>query len=438
MVLDKKLYDILEVETDVTEEQIKKSYNKLSKIWHPDKHIDPEKKKEVTIKFQEINQAKNILIDKEKRKLYDQIGMDIFKYDSDGGGPDPNSFDDFENMFGGGFPFGMGGFPGFGEHMNGMRSNMRKNMPEHIIKHIEVSLEDIICQKTVTVNYKQNVYCSKCCGEGTKNGEVSKCKSCDGKGKQVRIIKMGTMIQQVISECSVCKGKCTYIEEDNKCNSCNSNGFTIKDKSVHVPLNIGVLFGQDAVLEGKGHQLKNTKTHLIIKVKELPHKVFRRLEDDLYMELELKLFQALFGFDKIVNHLDGRKLHISCSGRTEFNYIRKINGEGITNPDGKKGDLYIRFSVVLPNFSNLPTDTKNQLKSLLQSFDKVEVLNESNVTKTSGLVKTICSDLKQEHSEKVSQLIDKLKNGKPRDNDRNSNMENSYTENDGHTQCVQQ
>jgi DnaJ-class molecular chaperone len=286
------------------------------------------------------------------------------------------------------------------------------------------------------------VCCTKCDGEGTKNGEESKCKACDGKGKQVRVMRMGPMIQQVVMECSNCKSKGTYIEEENKCDGCYGKGYIVKDKSLQVPLNIGVLFGQDAVIEGKGHQLKNTKTHLIIKVKELPHKVFRRLGDDLYVEMELKLFQALFGFDKVVTHLDGRQLHISCSGKTEFNAIRKINGEGIMNPEGKKGDLYVRFIISLPNFTNLPVDTKTQLKGLLQSFDKVEVLNETVVNKSTGLVKTICSDLKQDQSEKVSQLIDKLKNIKSKSNHRNPNVEDSDididSENEGRPQCVHQ
>lgn len=439
MVKDTKLYDILEIGSDATEAQIKKSYNKLSKIWHPDKHQDTEKKKEATIKFQEINQAKNILVDEEKRRIYDQVGMDMFKHDSEGGGgpgPGANPFADFGNIFGGGFPFGMGGFPGFG----GMEPNQRKNIPEHIVEQVEASLENIICQKYVNVNYKQKVYCPKCNGEGTKNGQGSDCKACDGKGKQVRVMRMGPMIQQMVSECSNCKGNGIFIEEENKCYGCYGKGFTVKDKNIQVPLNTGVLFGKDAVIEGKGHQLKNIKTHLIIKVQELPHKVFKRLGADLYVEMELKLFQALFGFDKILTHLDGRKLHISCSGKTDFNTIRKINGEGITNPEGTKGDLYIRFIVNLPNFNTLSSDTKNQLKALLQSFDKTEVLNETSVNKTDGLVKTICSDLKQDKTEKISQFIDKLKIGKPRNNHRNPNMDDSDidSENDGRPQCVQQ
>lgn len=432
MVKDTKLYDILEVETDATEIQIKKSYNKLSKIWHPDKHQDPEKKKEATIKFQEINQAKNILIDEEKRKIYNQVGMDMLKHNTEGSGSDHNPFSDFSN----GFPFDMGGFPGFNGHNGKMNPDQRKNMQEHIVEHVEVSLEDIIRQKSINVNYKQKVYCSKCNGEGTKNSQEAECKVCDGNGKQIRVIRRGNMIQQMIVECPHCKGIGIFIEEENKCNECIGKGFTIKDKSIQVPLNSGVLFGQDAVFEGKGHQLKKFKSNLIIKIHELPHKIFKRLEDDLYMDMEIQLYQALFGFDKVLNHLDGRKLHISCSSKTEFNKIRKINGEGIANPIGVKGNLYIRFIVNLPNFNTLSPDTKTQLKVLLESFDKTEVLNETTVKSSSSLVKTICSDLKPEQSEQVSHLINKLKISKSENNSRNHNK---YENEEGHhqSQCAQ-
>jgi DnaJ-class molecular chaperone len=436
MVKDTKLYDILELEPNATDAQIKKSYNKLSKIWHPDKHLEPEKKKEATIKFQEINQAKNILIDEEKRQIYNQVGMDMFKHSSEGTeGSCYNPFADFGNIFNSGFPFGMGGFPFGMGGMGGMDTRVRQNIPEHIVEQVEATLEDIICQKLVNVNYKQKNYCTKCNGEGTKNGQESDCKLCDGKGKQIRVTRMGPMIQQTVLDCSNCKGKGTYIQEENKCDGCYGNGFIIKDKNIQVPLNTSVLFGQDAIIEGKGHQLKNIKTHLIIKIIELPSKSFKRFGNNLYIEMELKLFQALFGFDKILTHLDGRKLHISCSGKTEFNAIRKLTGEGITNIEGKKGDLYIKFIINLPNFTTLPLDTKTQLKNLLQTFDKAEVLNEIAINKSTDLIKTICSDLKQEHSEKVSHLIDKLKNEKQKNNHRNPEVN---SENEGQTQCIQQ
>jgi DnaJ-class molecular chaperone len=138
MVKDTTLYKRLEVETDANESTIKKAYIKLSKVWHPDKHPEA-MKEEATTKFKEITEAKDILTNKEKRDLYDQIGMDILKQ----GAENPEG-PDLSSMFGGmggmpGFPFGGGmggGFPFGGMHQ-------QNSGPENIMANIDVTLEQL-------------------------------------------------------------------------------------------------------------------------------------------------------------------------------------------------------------------------------------------------------------------------------------------------------
>ena len=141
--------------------------------------------------------------------------------------------------------------------------------------------------------------------------------------------------------------------------------------------------------------------------------------------------------------MDGRKLHLSCSGSTDFRMIRKINNDGMKVSNNSNGDLYVRFNIILPNFSSLPADTKLQLKSLLQSFDKAEVQQESQIVKTPNLTKTVLSECKQ--LETINNLMDTLKNNKQKefkksnkkdfDDSDSSDME---TGNTGQPQCVQQ
>jgi len=409
MVKDTTLYDRLEISPDSSEAQIKKAYNKLSKQWHPDRHINspPEVKEQATAKFQEIGQAKEILLDGEKRQIYDQVGMDMFKNGMDNmdshGGPDP--FAQFGNIFGAGFPFGgMGGMGG----MHGM--GPRQSAPEDVVEKIDVTLEQLFNEQTVNFTFKQKVYCTKCDGEGSKDGKTTKCISCDGKGMKVNTIRMGNMIQQSVGECGVCKGKGKVIEDSNKCESCNGKCYTVKEKTIQIPLKSGLAHGNKIHLSGKGHQFKNSKTDLILAINEKPHETFKRLENNLFIDVELKLYQALFGFDKIITHLDGRKLHISSSGKTDFNSVRKISGEGMQSINGNKGDLFVRFNVDLPNFNSLPGETKTQLKSILQSFDKQEVNTEAQINKTPNLTKTILSECKPEQKEAILEALNHIKN----------------------------
>ena len=123
--------------------------------------------------------------------------------------------------------------------------------------------------------------------------------------------------------------------------------------------------------------------------------------------------------------------------------IRKINNEGMKVSHNSRGDLFVRFNIILPNLSNLPTDTKSQFKSLLQSFDKVEVQQESQVIKTPNLTKTILSECKQ--SDTINNLMDTLKNNKQKEFKKSYKKEfddsdSSETEagNTGQPQCVQQ
>ena len=177
MVRDTILYDQLNISSDATDKDIKKAYHKLSMKWHPDKNID--NKEEATENFQKISEAYSILSDEKKRKMYDQIGIDILKNGSDGPSIDPTQI--FEQFFGGGFG-GFGGFP-FGN----MRGRQQRREEDHCVVEHFVTLEDIYNEKQTEVKYKQKVYCQKCEGTGCKNKKKTKCSNCNGNGKKVEV-----------------------------------------------------------------------------------------------------------------------------------------------------------------------------------------------------------------------------------------------------------
>jgi DnaJ family protein A protein 2 len=390
MVKDTTLYNRLEVSPSTPIDEIKKKGKKLLIKWHPDKN--PGNVEEATKKFQDIQEALSILENPEKREVYDKFGMDGIKGDMGGqeggfnpfgagfpfGGDGPFGF-----SFGGGNPFG-GGFPG---QMN------RSEEKENVVERLDVTLEQIYKEESVNLKYNQKVACTKCNGEGSTDGKKISCNDCNGKGVKVRIMRMGPIQQQAVSPCGSCSGKGTSIPDSSKCTGCAASGYVTKEKTMAIPLKKGFGNGLKMQLEGKGHNVKGNKSDLIVIINELEHPVFKRKGSDLIVEIELKLYQALFGFDKIITHLDGRKLHLHHTGKTNYQTVRRISGEGMLDLRSKQnGDLIIKFTI------DLPTITNETLMKALILVDKNESLTEKNVQKEENLVKTIMMDMNENYN----------------------------------------
>ena len=378
MVVDKTLYDRLEVLTNASQEDIKKKGRKLLIKWHPDKNQD--NIEIATKKFQEIQEALQILENSEKRRMYDEIGMNYVKGDN-------SSQMNPDNPFGPGGPFGSG-FP-FGDMFGGFNVSSQNERRENVVQKLNVTLEQIYKQETVELKYNHRVYCVKCNGEGSKDGTKMNCKDCDGKGIKIQMMRMGPIVQQSVIPCETCKGKGKVIQENNNCEVCHGKGDVNKEKTISIPLKNGLGNGVKLQLQSKGHHFKNQKTDLIVIINEEPHSIFKRKGTDLYVEITLKLYQALFGFDKILVHLDGRKLHLHSTGKTNINSIKKIVQEGMTDlRTGVKGDIIIKFNI------ELPTITNETLIKALTLLNNKESIIEKNLLKETDLVKTLMIDVK--------------------------------------------
>ena len=395
MVKDTTLYERLEIPPQSSESEIKKAFMKLSKVWHPDKNSNSE---ESTKKFQEIYEAKEILLDQTKRELYDRHGMDAFN--NDNGNDMQNPFSGFEQFFGGGSSFG-GGF-NFG-HQRQRKEN------EDIEETLNVELNQLYNEETIDFTYKYKHYCQPCNGEGTKNGLPSKCEACAGKGMRIQIIRMGPMIQQVMSNCNECNGSGkNNSNRDNKCTLCNGVCFNYKDKTIQIPLKSGLVHGNIITMHNKGHIFKNHKSSLKITINELKHNVFIHINNDLFVNININLNQALFGFHKIIKHLDNRELYITSTKITNFNTIRKIQNEGMKNINQKnKGDLYIKFNIILPNkeLIEVNPEFKEHFKRLLNILDQEEVKQEETIANTPNLIKYNLIDLSQNITDNILKIM---------------------------------
>ena len=153
MVHDTKLYDVLELQSNATENDIKKSYRKLAFQYHPDKNNSPD----AAEKFKEIGKAYEILSDPEKRKLYDQFGEEGMEHS---GMSQASAFDIFsqffgENPFGGGDTF----FPGFNNPMFGFQQHERKTRGRDIVHQLQVTLEELYVGKTKKLFNRIHQHC---------------------------------------------------------------------------------------------------------------------------------------------------------------------------------------------------------------------------------------------------------------------------------------
>lgn len=408
MPVDTILYDRLGVQSNVNDNELKKAYRKLSMKYHPDRN--PDNKDEATKKFQEISEAYSILSDNEKRKIYDQVGIDMLKHGGEGPRFDPSDiFNQFMSGMGGmdGFPFG--GANPFG-------GKQQQSEEEHCILEKIVSLEDIYNQNTINVNYNIKVYCDTCNGFGTKSKKESTCQQCNGNGKQVKVIKQGPMIQQIIMPCQKCNGSGNFINNNDKCNTCNGSKFNIKNKNINIPLKQGLVNGNKVQLSKKGHVYKTKKTDLIIVIRIQDHPVFERDGNNIHTKIEIPLYQDLFGFTQKIKHLDNRYLYFRTKEQNNFSNVKVIKGEGFTDLQGNKGDMYIHINTKNPDMSILDDNEKQELKNILLQMNLSDYQDEAKCIKDGkDNIKNLQNVVRQQRQEHYQQ-----------------------TQQDGPPECVQQ
>ncbi len=354
MAEKKNYYEILGVSKTASEDEIKAAYKKLVKQYHPDLHPGDKLAAE---KFKEINEANEVLSDKQKRAAYD------YEQEHPGMGG-----------FGGGAGAGgFGGFGGFGDIFDsifqgfgGSASVQRDTTGDDIQREMTLSFMDAAKGCTKEIVYSRNEPCKTCRGTGAKGGTAYKtCGKCGGKG-QVRYTQ-DTMFGRTVrvGACPDCGGSGRIITD--KCPDCKGKGSVRTETRVTLNIPAGVDnnsyirkrgFGQAGVDGGAAGDL-------IVVFRVEPHKIFTRKNMDLYVDLPIPFATAALGGTVKVPDIDDVFEYQIPEG-TQSGATFTVRGKGLKTRNGT-GNLYLRVFVEVP--TKLSKEQKKKLSEAAELFE---------------------------------------------------------------------
>ena len=341
----KDYYDVLGVERGADEKAIKRAYKKLAMQYHPDRTKGDKAKEE---KFKEIQEAYEILGDKEKRAAYDQYGHAAFEQGGMGGGGFGGGFSgtDFGDIFGG-----------------GERGRQRVVRGEDLRYDIQITLEEAVKGTTKDIQINTLAHCDSCDGTGAEKGsKVETCPSCHGSGRIRR--QQGFFVTEAV--CPTCHGSGKKIEKP--CKSCHGEGRVHKKKNLSVKIPAGVDTGNQLRLSGEGSAGENGAPagdlYVVIHVKE--HHIFERDGNNLYCEVPISVSMAALGGETEVPTLDG-KVKLKIPAETHTGKLFRMRGKGVSSTrSGYAGDLICRVVIETP--VNLNKEQKELLEKLEESL----------------------------------------------------------------------
>ncbi len=371
MAADKRdFYEVLGVDKSASDDEIKKAYRKKTKQYHPDLNPDDPT---AEAKFKEVNEAYEILSDKDKKARYDQYGH---------AGVDPNfggGAGGYGGYGGGGFDVDIGDIFGsiFGGGFGGFGGNQRRSNPNaprrgrDVQTAVTLTFEEAAkgCEKAVKAQIIDN--CTECGGSGCKSGTSKRtCSVCGGRG-QVSSVQR-TPFGQIQSQrpCDSCGGSGQVIE--SPCPTCSGKGKVRRTKSIDINIPAGIDDGQAIAVTGKGDTGYNggPDGDLQVVISVRPHAVFERDGFDVYCEVPITFAQAALGAEIPVPTLDG-KVNLKIKDGTQPGDMYKLRNRGIERlRSSGRGDQYVKIVV------EVPRDLNNEQKEKLREFEAT--LSDSN------------------------------------------------------------
>lgn len=372
-------YEVLGIDKNASEDEIKKAYRKLAIKYHPDRNPDS---KEAEEKFKEAAEAYDVLHDPQKRQQYDQFGFNAPGAGGFGGFGETGGFsmDDIFSMFGDVFGGhgGFGGFSGFGGEGSRQRPQYRGS---DLRLKVKLSLQEIATGVTKKFKVKKDVTCTHCHGSGAENGSKSEtCPTCHGSGVVVKTVRTMLGMMQTQTECPTCHGEGTVIKD--KCHQCHGTGVVKGEEIVEIKIPAGVAEGMVVNVPGKGNagQRNGINGNIQVYIEEEENDTFIRDGQDIVYNLLLDFPTAALGGDVEIPTLEGTRVRIKIDAGTQPGKTLRLRGKGLPAVQGYgsgKGDLVVHISVFVPKTLN------REEKNMLESLRNNDNFKGDNVTKRS-------------------------------------------------------
>ena len=349
-------YEILEVPRTATEQEIKSSYRRLALKFHPDRNPGDKVSED---KFKEAAEAYAVLIDTDKRHMYDRFGHAGLGGAATGGF-DPNTFTGFEDILG-----GLGDIFGFGDVFAGGRRRGGPQRGADLRYDLEISFDEAAKGAEASIQIPRQTTCESCAGSGAAPGsQPTTCPQCQGRGQ----LRYQQGFFTVARTCGQCRGSGSIIAKP--CPTCRGAGRVQQEKKLNVRIPAGIATGQRLRLNGEGEAGAaggpSGDLYVVIHVQE--HAFFQRDGNDLYCEVPLNFTTLALGGEIRIPTLDGDEPFQVPAG-TQTGETFRVRGRGMPDVTGRgPGDLLVTVKVSTPR--KLTKDQKKLLEQLATTLPK--------------------------------------------------------------------